>query len=111
MVCLNYLQLADRNSMAHATEVRRLPFLNHKLVEFIFSLPPHFKIRDGWTKWLLRKTMDKKLPAEITWRKDKTGFEPPQKQWMQQPDVADAIHEAKKLLVQNGILKKDSSEL
>jgi asparagine synthase (glutamine-hydrolysing) len=102
------LQLADRNSMAHATEVR-LPFLNHKLVEFIFSLPPHFKIRDGWTKWLLRKTMDKKLPAEITWRKDKTGFEPPQKKWMQQPAVADAIHEAKKLLVQNGILKKDSS--
>jgi asparagine synthase (glutamine-hydrolysing) len=100
------LQLADRNSMAHATEVR-LPFLNHQLVEFLFSLPPNYKIRDGWTKWLLRKTMDKKLPAEITWRKDKTGFEPPQKQWMEQPGVADAIHEGKKLLVEYKVLKKE----
>lgn len=100
------LQLADRNSMAHATEVR-LPFLQHQLIEFLFSLPPHFKIKDGWTKWLLRKTMGNKLPAEITWRKDKTGFEPPQKEWMQQPNTIDAIHEGKKILVANNILQKE----
>ena len=51
------LRYADRNSMAHGCEVR-LPFLSHELVEFIFSLPPHFKIRQGWTKWLLRKDME-----------------------------------------------------
>ena len=49
------LRYADRNSMAHGREPR-LPFLSHELVEFIFSLPSHFKIRNGWTKWLLRKT-------------------------------------------------------
>ena len=97
------LRYADRNSMAHGREVR-LPFLNHELVAFIFSLPSHFKIRDGWTKWLLRKTMDKKLPDEITWRKDKTGFEPPQQAWMKHKRVQEMIREAKKKLVREKIL-------
>ncbi|HMG83949.1 MAG TPA: asparagine synthase (glutamine-hydrolyzing), partial [Ferruginibacter sp.] len=87
------LRFADRNSMAHGTEVR-LPFLNHRLVEFIFSLPPNFKIQDGWTKWILRKAMDKKLPNEIVWRKDKVGYEPPQQKWMSDPRLQEYIHEA-----------------
>ena len=97
------LRYADRNSMAHGREVR-LPFLSHELIEFIFSLPSNFKIRNGRTKWLLRKAMDKKLPDEITWRADKVGFEPPQKQWMQNNKVQDAIHEAKRILVNKKIL-------
>ena len=98
------LRYADRNSMAHGKEVR-LPFLNHELVEFVFSLPSHFKIRQGWTKWILRKAMENKLPQEICWRKDKIGFEPPQKLWMQDPRVQDAIYEGKKKLVKQQILK------
>jgi len=98
------LRLADRNSMAHAIEVR-LPFLDHQLVEFLFSLAPAFKIHNGWTKWLLRKTVDDLLPQEIVWRKDKVGFEPPQKQWMEDKMVQDAILEGKKKLVQQKILK------
>jgi len=101
------LRFADRNSMAHGCEVR-LPFLNHELVEFLFCLPADFKIHDGWTKWLLRKAMNKKLPAEIVWRSDKVGYEPPQSQWMQQKTVQDYIHEAKKKLVNNRILKHTS---
>jgi asparagine synthase (glutamine-hydrolysing) len=97
------LRLADRNSMAHSVEVR-LPFLQHELVEFLFTLPPHFKIHQGWTKWLLRKVADDKLPKEIVWRKEKVGYEPPQKQWMQNKDVQEAIIEARKKLVQEGIL-------
>ncbi len=97
------LRLADRNSMAHSVEVR-LPFLQHELVQFLFTLPPHFKIHQGWTKWLLRKTVDNKLPKEIVWRKDKIGYEPPQKQWMQNKDVQGAIREAKKKLVKANIL-------
>jgi asparagine synthase (glutamine-hydrolysing) len=58
------LRLADRNSMAHSVEVR-LPFLQHQLVEFLFTLPPHFKIHRGWTKWLLRKAVDEKLPKKL----------------------------------------------
>jgi len=98
------LRYADRNSMAFGREVR-LPFLDHKLVEFIFSLPSHLKIHEGWTKWILRKAMDKKLPPEITWRKDKVGYEPPQQVWMENKTLQDYIHEAKKKLVIANILK------
>lgn len=100
------LRYADRNSMAHGREVR-LPFLSHELVEFIFSLPANFKIRKGWTKWLLRQTMTNKLPEAIVWRKDKVGFEPPQKNWMENKQVQDAIHEARKKLVAEKVLKPE----
>lgn len=98
------LRYADRNSMAHSREVR-LPFLNHELVQFIFSLPSHFKIHNGYTKWLLRKSMEKNLPASIVWRKEKTGFEPPQKKWMENILLQEYLREAKSKLVKEGILK------
>ena len=98
------LRYADRNSMSHGREVR-LPFLSHELVEFIFSLPSNFKIRNGWTKWMLRKAKEKDLPQQIVWRKDKVGFEPPQLIWMQLPEVKEMIHAAKKKLVDQKILK------
>jgi asparagine synthase (glutamine-hydrolysing) len=101
------LRMADRNSMAHSLEVR-LPFLSHELVEFGFSLPPEFKIRNGWTKWLLRKTSEKYLPKEISWRKDKVGFEPPQKLWTAQKHVQEAIMHGKEVLVKNNILNPSS---
>lgn len=97
------LQYADRNSMAHGREVR-LPFLSHELVNFIFSLPLHFKIRSGFTKWILRKTMDDTLPPAITWRTDKVGFEPPQRVWMQHPLLQQRIREARARLVDQKIL-------
>lgn len=97
------LRYADRNSMAHGREVR-LPFLDHQLVAFIFSLPASFKIKDGWTKWLLRQSMSTKLPDSIAWRKDKTGFEPPQQQWMQHKDLQDMVMEAKKKLAAEKII-------
>ena len=100
------LRYADRNSMAHGREVR-LPFLDHELVEFIFSLPANFKIRNGWTKWLLRKNMEKSLPAEITWRRDKTGFEPPQEQWIKNEKIQGLITDAKQILVDEKILKPE----
>jgi asparagine synthase (glutamine-hydrolysing) len=99
------LRFADRNSMAHGREVR-LPFLNHDLVQFIFSLPAHFKIHDGWIKWLLRKTMENKLPDKIVWRTDKVGYEPPQEQWMQDTTLQEYIQEAKRKLVNYGILQQ-----
>ena len=100
------LRYADRNSMAHGREVR-LPFLDHKLVEFIFSLPSNLKIHDGWTKWLLRKAMDKKMPDEIVWRKDKVGYEPPQQLWMENKTLQDYVYEAKKKLVAEKFLRQN----
>lgn len=100
------LKYADRNAMAHGREVR-LPFLSHELVEFIFSLPSNFKIRNGWTKWILRETMKNRLPESIVWRKDKVGFEPPQKSWMENKSIQSLIHEAKNKLVQEKVLKPE----
>ncbi|MBD0366282.1 MAG: asparagine synthase (glutamine-hydrolyzing) [Flavisolibacter sp.] len=97
------LHYADRNSMAHATEIR-LPFLQHQLVEFLFSLPAHFKIHNGWTKWLLRIAMEPYLPQDIVWRRDKVGFEPPQQKWMQLKSVQEQITAAKEKLVREKIL-------
>lgn len=99
------LRFSDRNSMAHGLEVR-LPFLSHQLVEFVFSLPANYKIQKGWTKWLLRKAMVKKLPTEIVWRKDKIGYEPPQKKWMAGETMTEYVQESKRVLVKKGILKE-----
>lgn len=99
------LRYADRNSMAHAVEVR-LPFISADILNFLFTLPPHFKMRNGWTKWLLRQTVKDLLPQDVVWRKDKIGFEPPQKTWMQNAGVEAQMKAAKKLLVDAGVLSK-----
>lgn len=70
----------DRNSMAHSLEVRH-PFLDHRLVEFLLSLPADWKIRNGWTKYVLRQAMAE-LPGEIRWRRDKQGFLTPEQHWL-----------------------------
>lgn len=80
------LRYADRNSMAHSREVR-LPFLSHHLVEFVFSLPDHLVLHEGWTKYVMRKAMEKDLPAEITWRVDKTGYETPEQIWLSTGEI------------------------
>jgi asparagine synthase (glutamine-hydrolysing) len=98
------LRYNDRNSMAHGREVRS-PFLNAELVQFIFSLPSKYKISNGYTKSILRKLMDDKLPQNIVWRSHKIGFEPPQKQWMENQVMKDYIHEAKCRLIKEDILK------
>lgn len=100
------LRYADRNSMAHSREVR-LPFLNAELVEFVFTLPPEFKIKDAWTKWIMRKAFSGLLPEGICWRKDKVGYEPPQKSWMENKLFIQRVQAAREKLVKEGILKKD----
>ncbi len=97
------LRYADRNSMAHSREVR-LPFLSHELVDFLFTLPSSFKIHQGWTKWIMRHSFNQIMPPEITWRKDKIGYEPPQKSWMDHPQIHENIVTARESMVQMGIL-------
>lgn len=99
------LRYADRNSMAHSREVR-LPFLSHELADFLFSLPSHFKIKDGWTKWIMRRSFGQQLPEQITWRKDKIGYEPPQKSWMEGREFRDLITGYSEILVSQRILNR-----
>lgn len=77
------LRYEDKNSMAHSVETR-LPFLDYRTLELALSLPGKFKIRDGWTKWILRKVMEAKIPDSIIWRKNKLGFEAPESEWLAQ---------------------------
>lgn len=104
------LRYADRNSMAHSREVR-LPFLNHKLVEFVFSLPDEYKLNNGWTKFLLRKSMNKILPTSICWRVDKIGYEPPQNKWIESEIFITEIERASKSLNIKRINETDNDHI
>ncbi len=74
------LTKVDRMSMAHSLEVRA-PFLDPVLVEFVFSLPGHYKLRGATTKYILRRAMREKLPREIL-NKPKHGFSLPLNAWL-----------------------------
>jgi asparagine synthase (glutamine-hydrolysing) len=75
------LRYEDRTSMAFSLEAR-LPFLDHRLVEFAVSLPMDYRIRDGWTKWILRRAMSGILPEAICWRRTKLAFPTPERRWL-----------------------------
>lgn len=76
------LRYEDKNSMAFSVEAR-LPFLDHRLVEYIFSIPQDLLIKNGWTKHVLRESMRKKIPEDIRMRKGKLAFSVPQKKWLE----------------------------
>lgn len=103
------LRYADRNSMAHSREVR-LPFLNHELVEFLLTLPQEMKIKEGWTKWIMRQTFERELPPEIGWRKDKIGYEPPQESWMGNEEIKNKITESTWRLTERNVLLKPGNK-
>jgi asparagine synthase (glutamine-hydrolysing) len=67
------LMYSDRNAMAHSVEAR-FPFLDHRLVEFCFSLPASYKVGFGRRKRLLWETSKEYLPRLIMERKDKKYF-------------------------------------
>jgi len=68
-----WMASGDRDSMGVPFEVR-MPFLDYRIVEFAFTLPVTYLVRDGWHKWIVRKAFERDLPASIIWRRRKTGF-------------------------------------
>ncbi len=79
------LRYEDRNSMAFSIETR-LPFLDYKLVEKDMEIPLGQKIKNGYTKNILREVMKNEMDEEVVFRKNKLGFEVPQKNWIDQLD-------------------------
>lgn len=79
-----FLRYADRNSMAFSREVR-LPFLDHRLVEYGFGLPPDLLLNSAVTKVVLREAMRGIVPERVLQRKDKLAYSPPQERWLRGP--------------------------
>jgi len=74
------LHVEDRVSMASSLE-SRVPLLDRRIVDLVTSMPPGMKFKGGELKYILRKVMRGRLPAEILDRKDKMGFPVPLHLW------------------------------
>ena len=98
----HFLTKLDRVSMAHSIE-SRTPFLDHKLVETVFSLDPKLRYEDGVTKSLLKKIMKPKLNATILNRKKK-GFANPYMEYLINSQKINLIKEVND---QTGMFKVD----
>ena len=68
--------------MMNSVEIR-MPFMDHRIVAYVNSLPYSSKFGNGYTKKMIRDAMAPYMPKEITWRKSKIGFNSPIVDWMQ----------------------------
>lgn len=77
----DYLMVDDKINMANAIE-SRVPFLDHKLIEFAATMPANLKLNKFRSKYILKQTMKKMLPSQVIQRK-KYGFTPPVTHWIE----------------------------
>jgi len=96
----------DRAAMANSLETR-VPFLDHRVVEYAWNLPIEMKIKNNTGKWGLRKILSKYVPTEITDR-PKTGFAVPIGEWLRGPlkEWAEDLINEEKLIRQGYINHK-----
>jgi asparagine synthase (glutamine-hydrolysing) len=104
------LRWEDRCSMQYSIE-SRTPFADDtRLIEIARSLAPNELIQNGWSKFILRDSLDKQLPSAISWRRDKKGFSVPESQWlMERSSYWQEFIKEKAHLDKSGIV--DSSKL
>ena len=74
------LTKVDRASMAHSLEMR-VPFLDHRIVEFAYNLPANLKIHQGQTKKILRNILNEKINRKF-FDRPKMGFAIPLSDWL-----------------------------
>ena len=100
------LRMNDHLSMAFGRELRE-PYLDHRIVEFLFSLPSSMKIKNGQTKYLLREAIAGRLHDNIRCA-EKRGVVSPQREWLRKElrtNIQDLI--TSKSFVERGIFKAD----
>jgi len=78
---LDHLRVCDRVSSVFSIEPR-YPFLDHRIVEFTFSLPTTQRIRKGWTKYIVRNAMEGLIPEAVRKTRKKFGTPVPLERWM-----------------------------
>lgn len=102
------LHWEDRDSMAHSIEAR-VPFLDHRLVEYTVGLPDSCKLYRGVTKRVLREGLRDVLPAKIRTRMSKLGFATPEEVWVRE-DAPERFREAVRLAVDasQGVLRPEA---
>ena len=79
-----FLNQYDRCSMANGVEAR-MPFMDYRVVEYVFSLPLQARVGHGYTKRVLREAVKGILPDAIRLNRRKTGFNAPFNEWLQGP--------------------------
>ena len=91
----------DRAAMASSLETR-IPFLDHKLIEYVLKIPHSLKFRNGQGKWILKRILNQYIPKNLTER-PKKGFEIPLSSWLRGPlrDWAENLLNEKRLNEEN----------
>lgn len=111
------LRWEDRCSMQYSIE-SRTPFADDaELLQTARSLQAKDLIHNGWSKFILRKALDKELPNAISWRRDKKGFSVPESDWLMQTahfwktQIETYAHLDKSKLVDTQQLNKDLPQI
>lgn len=99
----------DSNSMAFSIE-SRTPFLDYRLVEFSIALSDRYKIRNGWTKWIVRRGCRDYMPSKIVKRKNKMGFPAPFSRWLREGKSREEIRDIIFSLCKRNIVPADTIE-
>ena len=79
------LHMDERFYMAFSLEAR-VPFVDYKYIESAILIPEEEKIRNGYTKYLIRERIGDSLPPEVVWRKNKMGWPSPRNRWIERLD-------------------------
>lgn len=95
----------DRYSMASGVEIR-MPFMDHRLVTYTFSLPWTSKVGGTYTKRIMRDALKGILPEEIRTRRDKIGWNAPLHEWLQNS----LKNEIDELILSNSLSNKIEKE-
>lgn len=94
------LMRVDKIAMSVSLEAR-VPFLDHRLVEFTMDIPEAMKVKGGMAKYLLKKGVEDLIPHEIIYRK-KMGFGAPMAQWLR----GDFGKQAENSILHSNLLKR-----